>query len=954
MYSDAGGEVRETSVSLTGAAATTCDGIRFVNSSTAETTTTLKLFGVTCLVTSNSGTNGRALNVLDNGATQDNYCYAYNSSFTESGAVTVNYGVQVLGGDAYFYGENCVINGSQFDIFNSAGTCQLRHCCLVSGLTSGAVTYSGYTTNGGTVKFIPLGESISQAITDATAGDTLILAAGTYTITSAIGVSKAVNIIGQGVGQTIVNCATDTTTVFNVTADNVRIAHLSVTHSGAGTVDTGIYVNGSGGTVLSAVKIYNVSVSLSGAATSNNNGIYYLDAGGEVRSAVVSVSNAVTSNGITHQHNSTAETTTTLKVYDSSITSSGTTNARGFMSLDNSATQDNFLYAYNCTASASGASTQNYGVFVSGGDAYFYDEGSVFNGSGYDAYNSSGGILQLRGSTLINATIYGTITYDGYQTFEDLGQGKMSKDVSLDGSGLNSMLSHRDGVGSVFFDSSVSSTRIFHTMSQNIGSSDFTLWVRAAVPSSNPSVDGGLMSLSSSTSSAVVASAFTSYITSSTGALVIKTFGAGGTSDQNSATLSSFITNFGGKIVDIMIVRNATTPSLTVYVNGVVQTVTEASGGTPPTWANSITSTYALLGAYSSTTILNDRMYRAVLFNRALSAAEVCLVREREVSFADQWGNMTLLIDYSTPTLNGGFETAGGGGADVFANWSEGTSGSSTVNDETTNVHSGSHACRLDVDASNSDVYVSSAVTTVGKKYKYSLWAYGSTGSPTIKVGGSATDYTNTHTLTNSYAQYTGEFTANTTSFYIDRDSAASTSIYIDDVQLNEIGCMLNSDLEHADPAVSTTVRDRSSNNFLGTSTATGVTQIKQVKEYLGTNITITGTLTAGSISGPTLLPVTSVATNTTLALANAGLVVANAASGAVTLTLPASTLATGFQYTVKKVDTTSNVVYIDGNAAETIDGSSSLSLIDAQYDVITIACSGTTWYIIDRGAVLG
>jgi hypothetical protein len=73
-----------------------------------------------------------------------------------------------------------------------------------------------------------------------------------------------------------------------------------------------------------------------------------------------------------------------------------------------------------------------------------------------------------------------------------------------------------------------------------------------------------------------------------------------------------------------------------------------------------------------------------------------------------------------------------------------------------------------------------------------------------------------------------------------------------------------------------------------------------------------------------------------------------------VTLTLPASTLATGFQYTVKKVDTTSNVVYIDGNAAETIDGSSSLSLIDAQYDVITIACSGTTWYIIDRGAVLG
>lgn len=45
---------------------------------------------------------------------------------------------------------------------------------------------------------------------------------------------------------------------------------------------------------------------------------------------------------------------------------------------------------------------------------------------------------------------------------------------------------------------------------------------------------------------------------------------------------------------------------------------------------------------------------------------------------------------------NPGFETAGGGGGDVFANWTEDTdSGNAVIVDETTTVRSGSHSCKI-------------------------------------------------------------------------------------------------------------------------------------------------------------------------------------------------------------------------------------------------------------------
>ena len=75
-------------------------------------------------------------------------------------------------------------------------------------------------------------------------------------------------------------------------------------------------------------------------------------------------------------------------------------------------------------------------------------------------------------------------------------------------------------------------------------------------------------------------------------------------------------------------------------------------------------------------------------------------------------------------------------------------------------------------------------------------------------------------------------------------------------------------------------------------------------------------------------------------------LVLADATSGAITLTLPAVASANGAYIIVKKVDVSANAVTIDGNGAETIDGATTKALT-AQYDAVTVACDGSQWWIV-------
>lgn len=66
--------------------------------------------------------------------------------------------------------------------------------------------------------------------------------------------------------------------------------------------------------------------------------------------------------------------------------------------------------------------------------------------------------------------------------------------------------------------------------------------------------------------------------------------------------------------------------------------------------------------------------------------------------------------------------------------------------------------------------------------------------------------------------------------------------------------------------------------------------------------------------------------------------------SGAITVNLPAVASSTHKSLTVIKTSA-SNTTTLDGNASETINGSTTLAL-STQWDSKTVICDGTAWYI--------
>lgn len=71
-----------------------------------------------------------------------------------------------------------------------------------------------------------------------------------------------------------------------------------------------------------------------------------------------------------------------------------------------------------------------------------------------------------------------------------------------------------------------------------------------------------------------------------------------------------------------------------------------------------------------------------------------------------------------------------------------------------------------------------------------------------------------------------------------------------------------------------------------------------------------------------------------------------DASSGAVTITLPTvATALAGFTVTVKKSDSGTNAITVDGNGAETIDGAATTTVV-SQYDSLTIQCDGAEWFV--------
>jgi len=74
------------------------------------------------------------------------------------------------------------------------------------------------------------------------------------------------------------------------------------------------------------------------------------------------------------------------------------------------------------------------------------------------------------------------------------------------------------------------------------------------------------------------------------------------------------------------------------------------------------------------------------------------------------------------------------------------------------------------------------------------------------------------------------------------------------------------------------------------------------------------------------------------------GIVLCNASSGVFTITLPAASR--NIMYSIKKIDSSGNIVTIDANGSETIDGDLTVSL-NTEGESITIVTDGSNWFII-------
>lgn len=147
----------------------------------------------------------------------------------------------------------------------------------------------------------------------------------------------------------------------------------------------------------------------------------------------------------------------------------------------------------------------------------------------------------------------------------------------------------------------------------------------------------------------------------------------------------------------------------------------------------------------------------------------------------------------NTPTLGSELLTDGAMenwlSATNLTSWTEAAFVSSTVNQETSSVHGGSNAARLDVDGANSSVAISQGAATIGTWYQGSVWAKvnDATGGPIFQLqyGGSFIG----RALTTSYAQYISTGRAiSTAAFQVNRSSlCTSKSLYFDDASWKAI-----------------------------------------------------------------------------------------------------------------------------------------------------------------------
>ena len=140
---------------------------------------------------------------------------------------------------------------------------------------------------------------------------------------------------------------------------------------------------------------------------------------------------------------------------------------------------------------------------------------------------------------------------------------------------------------------------------------------------------------------------------------------------------------------------------------------------------------------------------------------------------------------------NPGFETAGGGGADVWASWGE-TASDGAIANEVVEVHGGADAAKLTQGASvATQLYSNGPVTVIGKLYEVSFWARGDGATAgQYSVGGNGIIQVTTGIPGAVYTKVINYFVATTTGshrLYLKPGGTNGDIAYFDDISIKEV-----------------------------------------------------------------------------------------------------------------------------------------------------------------------
>ena len=495
----------------------------------------------------------------------------------------------------------------------------------------------------------------------------------------------------------------------------------------------------------------------------------------------------------------------------------------------------------------------------------------------------AGGIATLSSATVTGAVTVGTTlgvtgaaTFNGAVTLGDaVGDAVTATGsfTSYTGQNPSSIRAAASDYAAVAFDGATSGTRIVSTLtSQNIGTGDMSMWNRFRVFTTTGTTRY-IAALSSSSTAADQASACALSI-SATGGLVFVLFGST-TSDSRIATVAGFQTAYSGQVVDIVVTRTGTT--LKVYINGTDTAYTETTTGTPPAWSATITSTNLFIGQSTGTTsVFTGRIYRSVVFNRALSASDVTELITLGVNPADQWGTQTAAYTSDFSAGVDGWTAIGGTAAGNI----DGIGGQD--NNLRYTISSG---------ANNADGTSKNNVVIPSKRYRFNFAYYlpsGQTQITTLRAFIGLTGVVTGLNVTNAWTDVSAEGVATTDTLLRVNQNFSGTGngtdvFYIRAVTVTRIGAIVDLGFTVGTGYQAT---DRSTNNLHGT-LFNGVefTQPRRMAVLYATTAASGNTQLLGSLAIPTNAVIEDVIVNSTgsstvsVGNVSAGTQIVNAAS---------------------------------------------------------------------------